>query len=98
VNALVRSNLDRLAESVGQLARLVTSAHARMEAQTAEKERVARETWNKDRKAAILEDNVARMNEVMEENRQLREKQAAATEHAAKLLAHVRELQEKFTP
>ena len=98
MNPLVRGNLDRLAEAVGQMARLVETAHAKVDEHAAEKERLARETWNKDRKTAILEENVDRMNTVMEENRRLREKHAEATEHAAKLLAHVRELQGKFTP
>lgn len=98
MNALVRSNLDRLAESIGQMAELIESAHARVDEHAAEKEQTARETWNKDRKVAILEENVTRLSEVMEENRRLREKHTEAMEHAAKLLAHVRELQGKFTP
>ena len=98
MNPLVRSNLDRLAESVGQLAELVESAHAKVGEHAAEKEQAALETWNKDRKVAILEENVDRLNEVLEENRRLKEKHAEAMDHAAKLLAHVRELQGKFTP
>jgi predicted nuclease with TOPRIM domain len=98
MNPLIRSNLDRLAESVGQLAQLIESAHAKLAEHAAEKERAARETWNKDRKTAILEENVERLDSVMEENRMLKAKHAAAMDHAAKLLAHVRELQGKFTP
>jgi len=98
MNPLVRSNLERLAESVGQMAKLVESTQAKVDEHAAEKERLARETWNKDRKASILEENVTRMTEVMEENRRLREKHAEAMDHAARLLAHVRELQGKFTP
>jgi predicted nuclease with TOPRIM domain len=98
MNPLVRSNLDRLAESVGQMVRLIETAHAKVDEHAADKERIARETWNKDRKVAILEENVTRLNEVLEENRRLREKHAEAMDHAAKLLAHVRDLQGKFTP
>ena len=98
MNPLVRSNLDRLAESVGQMAKLIESAHAELAEHAAEKERVARETWNRDRKAAILEENVEQLDSVMEENRSLKAKHVAAMDHAAKLLAHVRELQGKFTP
>jgi len=98
MNPLVRSNLDRLAEAVGQLAGLLEDAQKRLDEHAAEKERTAFETWNKDRKTAILEENVARLNELTEENRRLREKHGQAMEHAARLLAHVRELQGKFTP
>ena len=98
MNPLVRSNLDRLADAVGQLAGLLHDAQYRMNEHAAEKERATFETWNKDRKVAILEENVARLNELTEENRRLREKHSQAMEHAAKLLAHVRELQGKFTP
>ncbi len=98
MNPLVRSNLERLAEAVGQMAKLVEAAHTKVEEHAAEKEQAAFETWNKDRRVAILEENVTRLNEVLEENRRLREKHGQAMEHAAKLLAHVRELQGKFTP
>jgi predicted nuclease with TOPRIM domain len=98
MNPLVRNHLDQLAASVRQVAELVASEHAQLQDHAAEKERATRETWNKDRKVAILEENVTRLNEVLEENRRLREKHSQAMEHAAKLLAHVRELQAKFTP
>jgi predicted nuclease with TOPRIM domain len=98
MNPLVRSNLDRLAESIGQMAGLIEAAQARADEHAAEKERATFETWNKDRKVAIMEENAARLKEVLEENRRLREKHAQAMDHAAKLLAHVRELQGKFTP
>ena len=98
MNPLVRSNLDRLAESIGQMAELIESAQAKVDEHAAEKEQTARETWNKDRKVAILEENVDRLGEVLEENHRLKEKHAEAMDHASKLLAHIRELQGKFTP
>ncbi len=98
MNKLVQSHLDKLAEAVGEMTRLMAVAHAKIEQQAEEKERNAIETWGKDRRMAILEENVTRLNEVLEENRRLREKQNEAADHAARLLAHVRELQGKFTP
>ncbi len=98
MNALVRSNLERLAEAVGQMAKLVESAHAQIEEHAVEKEQATFDNWSKDTRVAVLEENLGRMDEVMKENKRLREKHAQAVEHAARLLAHVRELQGKFTP
>jgi predicted nuclease with TOPRIM domain len=98
MNKLVQSHLEKLAEAIGEMNRLMAAAHAKIDQQAEEKERSTTETWGKDRKMAILEENVTRLNEVLEENRRLREKHTQAADHAGKLLAHVRELQGKFTP
>lgn len=98
MNPHVQNHLDLLTDTVEELTRIIESAHAKIDALTAEKERITLDNLGKKRRIAILEDNVSRLNEVSEENRRLRDKQAEATEHAARLLAHVRELQGKFTP
>ncbi len=98
MNQLIESHLEYLAEAVENMTRMLESAHARIDEQKREKAEMQLAIGARNRKISILEENLAELDKVREENRRLQAKQSQAAEHAAKLLAHVRELQGKFTP
>jgi len=98
MESLVENQLDQLERELERLFQLVAAAHATIEEQVKEKEETALKNMDLGRRLRILKENVDQTADVATENDRLREKNAQAAEHAARLLAHVRELQRNFNP